>query len=89
MNINVVPGVTALVASFTAGNYGNYLNLNGGGNVTFTGNLGNTSNGSTILFVNGGTKATLQGITAKNAAGDAYRYFVPNGVLVAWTRTAR
>ena len=82
VNINVVPGVTALVASFTAGNYGNYLNVNGGGNVTFTGNLGNTSNGSTILFVNGGTKATLQGITAKNAAGDAYRYFVPNGVLV-------
>ena len=82
VTINAVPGVTALVASFTAGNYGDFLNLNGGGNVTFTGNLGNTSNGSAILFVNGGTKATLQGLTAKSNTGDAFRYFVPNGVLV-------
>jgi autotransporter-associated beta strand protein len=82
VTINAIPGVNALIASFTAGNYGDFLNLNGGGNVTFTGNLGNTSNGSTILFVNGGTKATLQGLTAKSNTGDGYRYFVPNGVLV-------
>jgi uncharacterized repeat protein (TIGR03806 family) len=84
MNINVVPGISAMIASFTAGNWGSYLNLIGGGKVTITGNLGNTSNGSTILFVNGGTIATLQGQSVKSGAGgsDAYSYFVPNGILV-------
>jgi autotransporter-associated beta strand protein len=32
--------------------------------------------------VNGGTTATLQGVTVKSNTGDAYRYFVPNGTLV-------
>ena len=82
VNINVVPGIGAAIASFTSGNWGTILNLAGGGTVTITGNLGNTSNGSTILFVNGGTMATLQGATVKSNTGDAYRYFVPNGTLV-------
>jgi len=82
VNINAVPGIGAAIASFTSGNWGTILNLAGGGTVTVTGNLGNTSNGSVILFVNGGTTATLQGVTAKSNTGDAYRYFVPNGTLV-------
>ena len=82
VNINAVPGISAVVGSFTSGNYGTYLNLAGGGNVTVAGNLGNTSNGSTILFVNSGTTATLRGLSVKSNAGDAYRYFVPNGTLV-------
>ena len=82
VNVNAVPGIGVLLASFTAGNYGTGLNLTGGGKVTITGNLGNTSNGSVLLFVNGGTTATLRGVTAKSNTGDAYRYFVPNGTLV-------
>lgn len=81
-NINAVPGIGVVIASFTSGNYGNYLNLAGGGKVTVAGNLGNTSNGSTMLFVNGGTTATLRGLSVKSNSGDAYRYFVPNGTLV-------
>jgi autotransporter-associated beta strand protein len=82
VNINAVPGIGAAIASFTSGNWGTILNLAGGGKITVAGNLGNTSNGSVILFVNDGTTATLQGATAKSNTGDGYRYFVPNGVLV-------
>ena len=82
VNVNVVPSLSTVIASFTAGNYGTILNLAGGGKVTVTGNLGNTSNGSVLLFVNNGTTATLEGISAKSNTGDAYRYFVPNGTLV-------
>jgi autotransporter-associated beta strand protein len=82
MNVNVVPGIGAVIASFKAGNYGNYINAAGGGNVIVIGNLANTSNGSAIVVVNGGTTATLQGQSVKSGAGDAYRYYVPNGTLV-------
>lgn len=82
VNVNVAPGLNAELASFTAGNWGTILNLAGGGGVTVTGNLANTSNGSAILFVNDGTRATLRGRSVKTGAGDAYRYFVPNGTLV-------
>jgi autotransporter-associated beta strand protein len=82
MNVNVAPGLGVVIASFKSGNYGNYFNATGGGNVTVTGNLANTSNGSVDLFVNGGTTATLQGQSVKSGAGDAYRYHVPNGTLV-------
>ncbi len=82
VNINAVPGIGVAITSFTSGNWGTILNLAGGGTVTITGNLGNTSNGSVILFVNGGTTAALQGATVKSNTGDAYRYFVPNGTLV-------
>ena len=88
MNVNVVPGLGAVIASFKAGNYGNYFNLTGGGKVTVTGNLANTSNGSVDLFVNGGTTATLQGQSVKSGAGDAYRYYVPNGTLVVDNNSA-
>jgi len=82
VTVNVAPGLGAVIASFKAGNYGTWFNLTGGGNVTVTGNLANTSNGSTDLYVNGGTTATLQGSSVKSGTGDAYRYFVPNGTLV-------
>jgi autotransporter-associated beta strand protein len=88
MNVNVAPGLGAVIASFKAGNYGNYFNATGGGNVTVTGNLANTSNGSVDLFVNGGTTATLQGQSVKSGAGDAYRYYVPNGTLVVDNNSA-
>ncbi|MBC8094193.1 MAG: autotransporter-associated beta strand repeat-containing protein, partial [Akkermansiaceae bacterium] len=84
ITINAAPGVSVVLDSFTAGNWGNYLNLQGGGQVRITGNLGNTSDGSVLLFVNGGTTATLQGPTVKSgtATSDAYSYFVQNGTLV-------
>jgi len=88
MNVNVAPGISTVIASFKAGNYGNFFNLTGGGNVTVAGNLANTSNGSVDLFVNGGTTLTLQGQSVKSGAGDAYRYHVPNGTLVVDNNSA-
>jgi autotransporter-associated beta strand protein len=82
VNLNAVPGLATVIASFTSGGYGTILNLAGGGRITVAGNLGNTSNGSVWLFVNDGTTATLQGVTTKSNTGDAYRYFVQNGTLV-------
>lgn len=82
VNVNAIPGINATVAAFTAGNYGTYLNLAGGGKVTVAGNLGNASNGSVITTVNNGTTATLQGSSVKSGSGDAYRYYVPNGTLI-------
>lgn len=82
LNISVAPGVSAVIASLKSGDWGSFLNLTGGGSVRVTGNLTNTSNGSLITVVNGGTTATFQGLTTKGGAGDAYRYLVPNGTLV-------
>jgi autotransporter-associated beta strand protein len=83
VNINVVPGISAQISSFTCGNWGDFLDFSGGGNAIVTGNLANTSNGSVVLCVNGGATVTLQGSSVKSAAGDAYRYLVQSGVLVA------
>ena len=83
VDLNVLPGLSLTLSSFTCGNWGDFLDFSGGGNATVTGNLGNTSNGSVILLVDGGTSVTLQGGSNKTGAGDAYRYFVENGVLVA------
>jgi PKD repeat protein len=82
-NVNAAAAGPALtLASVTSGSYGDYLNLVGGGNVTVTGNLGNQSNGSLVLYVNGGTTATLQGATVKSGTTDAYKYGVADGTLV-------
>jgi autotransporter-associated beta strand protein len=83
MDFNVVSGVGAQIDSFTTGNWGDYLNFSGGGSITVLGNLSNTSDGSAILTVNNGTTVTLQGETVKVGTGDAYRYIVENGTLVA------
>jgi autotransporter-associated beta strand protein len=80
--LNVATNISAVIASFTSQNWGNDIVVQGGGNVTFTGNLANTSNGSDDLYVNGGTTVTLQGASVKTATGDAYSYFVNNGTLV-------
>jgi autotransporter-associated beta strand protein len=83
LNVSVPSSAPALkLASVTSGNYGDYLNVAGGGNVTITGNLGNQSNGSLILHVNGGTTVTLQGASVKSGAGDGYKYQVADGTLV-------
>ena len=83
LTVNTLPtGAGVTINSVTAGNYGSYLNLAGGGNVTVTGNLANASNGSLNLVVNNGTTVTLQGTTVKTGTLDAYRYLVPNGTLV-------
>jgi autotransporter-associated beta strand protein len=84
--INTLPGGPSLtLASFTAGNWGNSLNLLGGGNVTISGAVGNTSNGGIFFTINNGTTLTLQGVTTKSGAvsGDTYDYYIPNGTLVA------
>jgi fibronectin-binding autotransporter adhesin len=80
--LNVVTNISVVIAGFTSQNWGNDIVVQGGGNVTFTGNLANTSNGSDDLYVNGGTTVTLQGASVKTATGDAYSYFVNNGTLV-------
>jgi len=83
LNISTLPaGAGVTVAQITSGNWGNYVNFNGGGGAAVTGNLQNTSNGSIDLFVNSGSTVTLQGSTVKSATGDAYRYSVQNGTLV-------
>jgi fibronectin-binding autotransporter adhesin len=83
LNINTLSsGPAVTISSITVGNWGNSLNMNGGGKVTVTGNLGNTSNGSLELFVNNGTTVTLQGVSVKANTGDAFKYDVANGTLV-------
>jgi autotransporter-associated beta strand protein len=83
LNVNTLPtGPGAVITSVLTGNWGNYVNLKGGGKVTVTGNLGNTSNGSLDLFVNDGTTVTLQGSSVKTGNTDAFRYAVLNGTLV-------
>jgi autotransporter-associated beta strand protein len=84
LTINTLPtGASVTIGSVTYGNWGNDLNLNGGGNVTITGNLTSTSGGEVILFVNNGTTATLQG-SSRNAqvGGDGDKYDVVNGTLI-------
>jgi autotransporter-associated beta strand protein len=89
LNVNTLPtGAAVTIASVTSGAWGNDLNLKGGGNVTIEGTLGNISNGSLDLFVNGGTTVTLLSSTVKNATGDGYRYEVENGTLVLDSSTA-
>jgi len=80
--INVIPGVTVQLGSFTTGNWGDYLSFGGGGNAVFTGTFSNTSDGSGILTVNGGTTVTFTGQTVKANTGDSYSYLVQNGTLV-------
>jgi autotransporter-associated beta strand protein len=84
LNVNTLPaGPAVTIGSVTYGNWGNALNLNGGGKVTITGNLIPTSNGEIILFVNHGTTATLQGMSqAGSATADGNKYGVINGTLV-------
>ena len=78
------PAVT--IASFVSGNWSQWLNLQGGGKITITGDLTNNSNGSSIVYVTGGTTATLQGRSLlsgnASATADAYKYCVANGTLV-------
>jgi autotransporter-associated beta strand protein len=77
------PGVS--IALFQTGNWGEWLTLRGGGNVTITGNLTNDANGSSIVYVTGGTTATLQGrsVFASSAKQpNAYKYCVADGTLV-------
>jgi fibronectin-binding autotransporter adhesin len=82
-NLNTLSsGPAVTIASITVGNWGNDLNFNGGGKVTVTGNLGNTSNGSLNVFVNNGTTVTLKGLSVKSNSGDAFKYEVVNGTLV-------
>jgi hypothetical protein len=88
VDINVIPGITAELGSFTTGNWGDFLNFSGGGNAVFTGTFSNTSDGSGILTVNGGTTVTFEGTTVKANTGDAYSYLVQNGTLVADNNTA-
>jgi len=83
VDLNVIPGLGVSIGGFTSGNWGDFLDFTGGGSAIVTGGIGNTSNGSVILCVNSGTTVTLQGQTTKSAGGDAYRYLVQNGVLVA------
>jgi autotransporter-associated beta strand protein len=83
LSINTLPnGAGVKVPSVTSGTWGNYLNFAGGGRVTVTGNLGNTSSGALNTFVNDGTTVTLLGQTIKSGTGDAFRYSVQNGMLV-------
>ena len=83
LNINApAPGPAVKIASVTTGVYGDYLNVVGGGNVTFTGSLSNQPNGALVLFVNGGTTVTLQGTSVKYGNADAYKYQVADGTLV-------
>jgi autotransporter-associated beta strand protein len=78
------PAVT--MGTFQSGNWSQWLNLQGGGKITITGNLTNVSNGSSIVYVTGGTTATLQGRSSlspgASASPDAYKYCVANGTLV-------
>ncbi len=81
-NINTsLTGAGVIINSITAGAWGNDVNMNGGGNVTVSGNLSNTSNGEINLFVNNGTTVTLQGQSVKAGTGDGYKYDVVNGTL--------
>jgi autotransporter-associated beta strand protein len=83
VNLNTLPGGPSVtIASITVGNWGNDINMNGGGRVTVAGNLSNTSNGALNLFVNNNTTVTLQGVSVKANTGDAFKYDVANGTLV-------
>jgi autotransporter-associated beta strand protein len=83
LNVNTLPaGPGVVLAAVTTGAWGNDLNLKGGGKVTITGALANTSNGSLDMFVNDGTTVTLQGTSVKSGNSDAFRYAVQNGTLV-------
>ena len=83
LNVNTLPGgPSVMISSVTVGNWGNDVNMNGGGKVTVTGNLSNTSNGSLNLFVNNRTTVTLQGASIKANTADAFKYDVANGTLV-------
>jgi autotransporter-associated beta strand protein len=79
-------GASLTLASFQSGNWSQWLNLQGGGKVTITGNLTNLSDGSSVLYVTGGTTATLQGRSAlwasASATADGYKYCVADGALV-------
>ena len=69
MNVNTVPTGPALtIGGVKFGNWGNVLDMLGGGNVTISGNLTATSNGEIILLVNGVTRFTLQGSTTGNTS---------------------
>ncbi len=87
MTINALAGGPAVtIASFVSGNWSQWLNLQGGGKITITGDITNNSNGSSIVYVTGGTTATLQGRSLlsgnASATADAYKYCVANGTLV-------
>jgi autotransporter-associated beta strand protein len=84
---NTAPGGASLsIAQILTGNWSQWLNFQGGGNVTLTGSLTNVSQGSAIVYVTGGTTLTLQGRSSlwASATGvtDGYRYDVANGTLV-------
>jgi autotransporter-associated beta strand protein len=86
-DIDTMSGSASLtINSFTCGNYGNFVNLAGGGGVTIVGKVANTSNGGLSLYVNDGTTLTLEGpATVGSNAGqqaDAFNYLVQNGTLV-------
>lgn len=86
-DINALSGsANVTINSFTAGNWDTYLNLTGGGGVTFNGYFANTSNGGVELFVNDGTTVTLKGTANPTGVNgnfaDPYNYIVQNGTLV-------
>jgi autotransporter-associated beta strand protein len=69
------------MGSFQTGDWGQWLVLQGGGKVTITGNLTNTSNGSATLYVNGGTTVTMRGASSPHTP-DPYKYDVASGTMV-------
>ena len=84
---NAVPGGASLsIAQILTGNWSQWLNFQGGGNITLAGSLTNVSQGSAIVYVTGGTTLTMQGRSSlwASATGvtDGYRYDVANGTLV-------
>jgi fibronectin-binding autotransporter adhesin len=83
LTVSAVQGAPSVVINgLTTGDWGNYVNFNGGGNATITGVMSNTSNGSLDLFVNSNSTVTLQGQSLKGLTGDSYRYEVNSGTLV-------
>ena len=74
------------ISTIVSGNYSQWLNFQGGGNVTVTGNITNNSNGSAIVYVTDGTHLTLKGNStlggAATAVPDAFKYGVAHGTMV-------
>jgi len=83
---NTLPAGPALaINQILTGNWSQWLNFQGGGNVTLT-SLTNVSNGSAVVYVTDGTTLTMNGASSlfATAAGitDGFRYDVAHGTLV-------
>ncbi len=79
-------GPAVSIGSFQSGNWSQWLNLQGGGIIIIRGDITNASNGSSIVYVTGGTTAILLGRSVygpnDGANADAFRYGVANGILI-------